>query len=322
VAEKKNQMRNNFKYFKSLRKANCHLHITGSLQPNDLRRLAKLSNLDITRYEPLEEHMEFYDLAIWSAAKEVTSTAVGLSQAIKIILAREANDNVAYVELTMNPAGMVRRGMTHQEIMASIKEGFIYGKTLGITSKVKFGVNRKDGSDSVSTVRDVFNATPTDIRACIDLNGDERKFSTSDFADPFLQLISEGVPTSIHAGEYIGLSDSLGTAISMAPKRIAHAVAMGEDEDMISSFVEKNIVLEVSLVSNLKTGAISDIAKHPIKKFIDYGIPILFGSDNPAIFGTTVSSELECLENTGVDMDTILELNRRALALVDINIQE
>jgi adenosine deaminase len=313
-------MKNNLEYFKSLRKANCHLHITGSLQPRDLRRLAKIAALDIAKYEPLERHLDFYDPAIWSAAKEVTSTAAGLLEAIKTILVREVDDNVQYVELTINPAGMVRRGMTHQDIVASIKEGFIYGKTLGITSKVKFGVNRKDGPESVTVVRDVFNATPTDIRAYIDLNGDERKFPTSDFVDPFSQLISEGIPTSIHAGEYAGLSESLRKVIAMAPKRIAHAVAMGEVEDMIDFFIEKNIVLEVSLVSNLKTGAVNDISKHPIKKFIEAGVPIVFGSDNPGIFGTTVSSELECLAKAGVDMDMILELNQRALTLVGVNI--
>lgn len=312
-------MRNNFEYFKSLRKANCHLHITGSLRPNDLRRLAKIVNLDLAKYEPLEKHLDFYDLAIWSAAKEVTSTAAGLSEAIKIILARESDDNVAYVELTINPAGMVRRGMTHQDIVASIKDGFAYGNTLGVTSKVKFGVNRKDGPESVAVVRDVFNATPIDMKSHIDLNGDERRFPTSDFADPFLELVSEGIPTSIHAGEYMGLSDSLGKAIAIVPKRIAHAVAAGEAEETIHSLVEKNIVLEVSLVSNLKTGAVSDITKHPIKKFINFGVPIVFGSDNPAFFGSTVSSEFECLMNAGVDMDAVLELNRRALALVGMN---
>jgi adenosine deaminase len=313
-------MKNNLEYFKSLRKANCHLHITGSLQPRDLRHLAKIVNLDITKYEPLEEHIEFYDLAIWSAAKEITSTVVGLSEAIKIILAREADDNVAYVELTINPAGMVRRGMTPQDIAASIKYGFAYGKTLGIISKVKFGVNRKDGPDSVPMVRDVFNTIPTDMRVCIDLNGDERKFPISNFIDPFSRLISEGLPISIHAGEYTGLSDSLGKAIAIAPERIAHAVAMEEAEGMINSFIEKNIILEVSLVSNLKTGAVSDIKKHPIKKFIDSGVPVVFGSDNPAFFGTTVSSEFECLANVGVDLDKILELNQHALALVGMNI--
>lgn len=313
-------MKNDLEYFKSLRKANCHLHITGSLQPSDLRHLAKIANIDIAQYEPLEKHINFYDLAIWSAAKEVTSTAAGLSEAIKIILAREADNNVAYVELTINPAGMVRRGMTHQEIVASIKDGFAYGKILGIACKVKFGVNRKDGPESVAVVRDVFNATPNDIKAYIDLNGDERKFPTSDFVDPFSRLVSDGIPVSIHAGEYVGLSDSLRKAIAIAPRRIAHAVAMEETEGMISSFIEKGIVLEASLISNLKTGSISEATKHPIKKFIDSGIPIVFGSDNPAFFGTTVSSELECLVSAGVNVDTILELNQRALALVGMNI--
>jgi len=294
------------------------LHITGSLRPRDLRRLAKIAHRDIAQYEPLEEHMKFYDPVIWSAAKEITSTAEGLSEAIKIILTREAEDNVAYVEFTINPAGMVRRGMTSQDIVVSIKNGFAHGDTLGITSKVKFGVNRKDGPDSVAIVKDVFNATPESWRVCIDLNGDERMFQTSDFIRPFLQLASENIPVSIHAGEYMGLCNSLKDAITMNPRRIAHAIAVNEDESIINSFIENNIILEASLMSNLKTGAISDITKHPIKKFINSNVPIVLGSDNPAFFGTTVSSELVCLANAGVGIDEIEELNQRVFKLVDM----
>jgi adenosine deaminase len=315
-------MKSNSKYFKSLRKANCHIHITGSLQPNDIRLLAKNTNFDISPYEPLEQHMKFYDPMIWAVAKEITSTAEGLSEAIKTILTREADDNVVYVELTINPAGMVRRGMTNHDIAVAIKEGFAHGNNLGITSRVKFGVNRKDGPDSVTVVKDVFNAMPEDIRAYIDLNGDERKFPTSHFIDSFSQLISARIPVSIHAGEYAGLSQSLEEAIAISPRRIAHAIAIEETEEMINLFLKKKIVLEASLISNLKTGAISDITKHPIKKFINAGIPVVFGSDNPAIFGTTLSSELECLVNAGVDVDKVAELNQQTLDLVGINLKK
>lgn len=315
-------MKNNSEYFKSLKKANCHLHITGSLRPSDLRLLAKITNFDIAPYEPLEQHMGFYDPTIWAVAKEITSTAGGLSEAIKIILTREADDNVVYVELTINPAGMVRRGMTNHDITTSIEEGFAHGKNLGITSKVKFGVNRKDGPDSVAVVRDVFNATPEDMRAYIDLNGDERKFPTSHFIDSFSRLTSARIPVSVHAGECAGLSQSLEEAIAISPKRIAHAVAIEETEEAINLFLKKEIVLEASLISNLKTGAISDITKHPIREFINAGVPVVFGSDNPAIFGTTLSSELECLVDASVDVDKVEELNQQTFILVGIDLKK
>ncbi len=302
------------KHFKSLKKANCHLHITGALSPRDLRRIAKIAEVDISPFEPLEKHMDFYDPAIWAAAKEVTSTRLGLLEGIKTILAHEADDGVIYLEVTVNAAGMVRRGMSPRAIADSISEAFAYGNTLGIAGKAKFGVNRKDGPASAAAVKDAFDATPEDARISIDLNGDERAFPTSSFTDEFSRLIAAGAPTSIHAGEYPELSSSLKQAIALHPARIAHAVAA--DADAVRAFADNGIVLESSPISNLKTRALIDPARHPLKQFVAQGVPVLFGSDNPGIFQTTMSAELAYLAAMGIDRDMVDELNRRALALV------
>ncbi len=114
-------MTENSKKLKLSKKTNFHLHLTGSLEPVELRYLSKITNTDISSYEPLESHLIFDDPIIWSAAKELTSNAKGLIEAIKIVLRKEAVDNVKYVELTINPFGMIRRGMSCQEIINSIR---------------------------------------------------------------------------------------------------------------------------------------------------------------------------------------------------------
>lgn len=310
-------MKNGFKSFREIKKANCHLHITGALKASDLRYLAHISKVDISSYEPLEEKYLFQDPTIWAIAKYLTSIPKGLSEAIKIILKREAEDNVVYVELTINPAGMIRRGISINEINEAIQEGFKYGESLGIKSMVKFGVNRKDGPDSVIDVKNTFNSMSNTLKICIDLNGDEKQFKTLDFVKSFKQLLAEGIPVSIHAGEYSNLSNSLEEAMMIGPSRLAHAIAITENENLFEKLIKTNVIIEVCPISNIKTGAVTDIKNHPVSKFIEHGIPIIFGSDDPAFFETNLSSELECLKDIGIVESKILELNEKVFEIVN-----
>lgn len=300
------------------KKANFHLHLTGSLTPRDLRHLSKITGVDLSIYEPLEDHLQFMDPAIWAAAKEVTSRANGLTEAIKLVLKRETQDNVVYVELTINPPGMIRRGMTVQQIVSSIDEALRFGITIGITCKIKVGVNRKDGPDSVQMIKDVFLALDQKDRVCIDLNGDEKKFPTSTFIKEFSELASCGIPTSVHAGEHKGFGHSIIDALKMHPVRIAHAVVAIEDVAIIQKIIEQEIILEIAPLSNLKTGAVSNLKNHPVRKFLEYGISIVLGSDDPAFFETTMTSELEALILIGISEEKILEINRRSLEIAGV----
>ena len=160
---------------KTLKKANFHLHLTGALTADDLRYLSKITKIDISLFEPLENKYIFQNNTIWDIAKKIISTEKGLCEAIKLVLQREVDDNVIYVEITINPFGLIHRGMKIPSIINGIKLGCAFGETIGIKCKIKFGINRKDGIESVQAVNEVFNACPEDLRLCIDLNGNERK---------------------------------------------------------------------------------------------------------------------------------------------------
>jgi len=302
--------------FKSLKKTNFHVHITGALSPDDLRSISRLCKRDISKFEPLESHMSFFDPQVWTLPKELTSTKKGLLEAIKIILRREREDNVVYLELTINPAGMFRRGLEKKDFMEAIINGIKYGKTLGIRCRIKFGVNRKDGPDSVQIVKEAFDRFPEEHRACIDLNGDEKQFPTKLFLSVFKKLSSEGTPISIHAGEFPQQIESLEKAINMCPKRIAHAIASTNNEKILGAIKKHGIIIEVCPISNIKTLASSTKTNSPIRKFLQYNIPIVLGSDDPAIFGSNLTSELRQLKQIGLSRKQIIDINKKSFSLI------
>ncbi len=297
---------------KSLKKRNFHIHLTGALKPDDLRKIAKYANVNLSLYEPLENHMRFDNPLIWGVAKELTSNKQGLFEAIKAVLNSEIEDNVNYIEITLNPAGMLRRGMSIKDITSSIKKALLYGSKKGITCMIKLGVNRRDGPESIKPVKDVFLKLPIKSRVCIDLNGNERKYPNLPFIKPFKQLSSEGVPVCIHAGEFFGLENSVLEALEMSPKRITHAIAATKYPDILNKIYKQGVIIETCMTSNKKTGAIKSFKDYPIKKFLEYKIPVVIGSDDPALFKTNMTKEFKLLSKQ-ISSKTLLKINNKKL---------
>lgn len=292
---------------------NFHLHLTGALTPTDIATHASDLGLEHISSDGLQAPLNFDEPYLWASAKELTSTPEGLACGIGSVMAREAASGVDYVELTVNPYGMVRRGMSPDVIataLATTARGFPE-----VSLRVKFGVNRKDGPDSVRMVRDVYEACPPELRFGIDLNGDEHQFPTDPFVPAFRGLREHSIPTIMHAGEFIGCADSLRSALQAEPTRIAHAVAVSVAPDTLDTMVRQETVVELAPLSNIARRAVGTLALHPLRRFLDRDIPVVLGTDDPAFFGNTIADELEALRETGLADDEILLLSQRMQAL-------
>jgi adenosine deaminase len=307
------------KFFSEMKKGNFHLHVTGSLFPADLREIAKLVGVEVAQYEPLEEqYAVFENPAVWSLAKEITSTEKGLSQALKKILERERKDNVIYAEVTINPFGMKRRGLTDRQIVKILCETDQIASEAGLKIVYKFGVNRKDGWESVLVVAESFLNCPEYLRCTVDLNGDERIFPTSDFVDAFRELSERGIPTSIHAGEYPEDSVSMRDALEAHPRRIAHGLASLHSEEMLTEMARRNIAVETATISNLQRGLLNTNKPLPIQRFREFGIVALPGTDDPAFFKNHISDEYLAMSSRGIGKEDIIRINSEALAVAGL----
>ena len=122
-----------------------------------------------------------------------------------------------------------------------------------------------------------------------------------------------GMPFTIHAGE-CGSVENITDAVAAGAKRIGHGIAMRGHEDVIRKLAEKKIGIEMCPVSNLQTRAVPGPEFYPIREFLDHGAMVTVNTDNRTVSDTTMTKELEFIQNTyGIRDEEVLLLMRNAV---------
>ncbi len=125
----------------------------------------------------------------------------------------------------------------------------------------------------------------------IGLGGPEEGYSPSAFAPVFNAAREDGLLCVAHAGEQTGIDDIRSVIDSLGVRRVGHALSIHEDDVLYRQVRQRGIGVEASPISNLRTGAISTIQEHPVLKWLEDGILVSLGSDDPALFGSSLSLE-------------------------------
>jgi adenosine deaminase/aminodeoxyfutalosine deaminase len=122
------------------------------------------------------------------------------------------------------------------------------------------------------------------------IGGSEERGQTEWFTEVFAFAKNAGLRLVAHAGESTG-PESVWAALKLGAERIGHGIAAARDAELMRQLRERDIPLEICLTSNLVTGVVKSLEEHPLRRLYDAGVPIVLNTDDPAMFGCTLTSE-------------------------------
>jgi adenosine deaminase/aminodeoxyfutalosine deaminase len=122
------------------------------------------------------------------------------------------------------------------------------------------------------------------------IGGSEARGPAAWFTEVFDFARRSGLRLTAHAGESMG-PESVWAALDLGVERIGHGIAAARDPELMRHLREHDIPLEICITSNLVTGVVKRLEDHPVRALYDAGVPIVLNSDDPAMFGCTLTGE-------------------------------
>lgn len=303
----------------ALPKAELHIHIEGTLEPELMFELAEQGGVELP-YPDVESVKAAYDfgelqdfLDVYYAACGVLRTRDDFRRLTIAYLERVAADNVRHVEIFCDPQTHTARGVAMGTVVGGIGDGLDEGRErLGISSHLIICFLRHLSCDEA--MRTLEEALPfADRWIGVGLDSSERNHPPSDFAAVYERAGQLGKHKVGHAGEE-GPPAYVWQALELGFERIDHGNAAVEDPELVERLRRDRIPLTMCPLSNLRLKVVKDIREHPLPELLRRGVIVTANSDDPAYFGGYVGANFEVLGGGGMGLsdEEIIQLARNS----------
>ena len=278
-----------------LPKAELHLHIEGSLEPELMFSLAKRNGLTLP-YSSIEEIREAYNfsnlqdfLDIYYAGMSVLIEEQDFYDLTFAYLERCDQQNVKHVEIFFDPQGHTERGVAFATALNGINRELKDGLTqFGISFKtIMCFLRHLSEEDAINTLNDAKNHL--DLIDGVGLDSSEVGNPPSKFKNVFAEAKKLGLKLVAHAGEE-GPPEYVEEALSILNiDRLDHGNRAMESDALVERLRKEQIALTVCPLSNLKLCVVNDLSKHPVPAMLQQGLLVTINSDDPSYFGGYVN---------------------------------
>ncbi|GGD70798.1 adenosine deaminase [Croceicoccus mobilis] len=306
-------------FIRGLPKAELHLHIEGSLEPELMFELSKRNGIDIP-YASVEEVKAAYDfsrlqdfLDIYYAGANVLQTRADFHDMAMAYFRRAAADGVIHAELMFDPQTHTDRGIAFEEVI----EGLLSARKqaeeeLGMSSLLILCFLRHLSEEAAFETLKMAEPWIEHITA-VGLDSSEVGHPPIKFAQVFAAAKEKGLKITAHAGEE-GPPEYVWQALDqLHVDRIDHGNRALEDEKLTERLGEEQMTLTVCPLSNLKLCVIDDIKDHPIDRMLEAGLKATLNSDDPAYFGGYVGDNYRAVVDArGLSRDDVIALARNS----------
>ncbi len=308
-------------FARRLPKAELHLHIEGSLEPEMLVALAKRNNIAIP-FRTVEEARAAYQfsnlqdfLDIYYQGMNVLRTEEDFFDLTMAYLNRARADNVRHAEIFFDPQGHTARGVPFDVAISGILTALAMSRAqFGMTSKLILCFLRHLSED------DAFECLRQgepwlDRIAGVGLDSSEVGHPPSKFQRVFEAARERGLKLVAHAGEE-GPPDYVREALDLLKvDRLDHGNRSLEDDALTARLAASGMTLTVCPLSNVKLCVVKDMRAHPLKRMLAAGLRATVNSDDPAYFGGYVMANFAAvIDALDLDRDDVRALAKNSFA--------
>ena len=288
-------------------KIELHVHLEGTVRAHTLLEIAKRNAypLPADTVEGLDGLYDFRDFAhfieVWVLTTNALRHADDFRQVAVDYAAEAASHGAVYVEGIFSPAERVRRGVTWEEIFEGYCDGAQEARELhGVEVRLTPDITRGFPLDEAdATVRWAAKYRDRGVLG-VGLGGLELDFGPEPYA-PAFQLARElGLASVPHAGEVAGPPSIRGALDELGAVRLRHGIGAVEDAGLVDELRDRELVLDVCPISNLRTGAVRSLDEHPLPQLVRAGVRCSISTDDPAMFDTDLSRDYEAAASLGL----------------------
>lgn len=305
-------------FIAGLPKAELHIHIEGSLEPELMMALAARNKVALRfasiealraayRFSNLQDFLDLYyeGMAVLLHEQDFYDLAIAY-------LAKAASQNVRHAEIFFDPQGHTGRGVAFKTVIDGLSRALEEAeRRFGMTTALILSFLRH--LDEADAERTLDEALPwRDKFIGIGLDSSEKGNPPSKFERIFARARGMGLKAVAHAGEE-GPPEYVREALDLLKvQRIDHGVRALEDAALTARLAREQVPLTVCPLSNLRLRVVHDIAQHPLRRMLQAGLMATINSDDPAYFGGYMNENLAALPFSRQEMTTLARNGFRA----------
>jgi adenosine deaminase len=303
-----------------LPKTDLHVHLDGSLRLKTILDLADKQKVELPAYDEdglreamnlgkncgtLVEYLKAFDVTL-----RVMQTEDSLTRIAYELAEDAARENVRYMEVRYAPMLHTQRGLSLTRVVEAVLSGLRAAqKEHRIESNLIICGIRNVSAASSLEMAELAVAYKNRGVVGFDLAGAEYDHPAKHHKNAFQLVRDNNINVTIHAGEAYG-PESIAQAVHVCgAHRIGHGCRLREDGDLLHYLNDHRIPLECCPSSNVQTGAVRDLATHPLKLYANLGLRVTVNTDNRLVTDTSVSRELWlCHTQMGLGLDDLKQI--------------
>ncbi|WP_298015253.1 adenosine deaminase [uncultured Castellaniella sp.] len=282
-------------WLRALPKAELHLHIEGTLEPELMFELAGRNKVPLpyASVDAVRAAYRFTDLQsfldLYYAGASVLVTEQDFHDLAMAYLRRARDDGLVHVEIMFDPQTHTHRGIAIGTVFAGLASALREARdTLGISGRLLLSFLRHLSEEDAFATLDAalpLREAYADLWVGIGLDSSEKGNPPEKFARVYARCAELGFRLVAHAGEEGPAAYVREALETLKVARIDHGVRSSDDPALLQTLIQRRIPLTVCPLSNLKLGVVRDLSEHNLARLLRAGAMVTINADDPAYFG-------------------------------------